>query len=180
MKSNLFLIALLSFAASAHAAGPSYAGQQTRAIKALSADERDALIAGAGMGYARAAELNRHPGPMHALELKPPLGLSAEAVEQMDALMKRHKTEARALGAEVVRLEAGLDALFAGGKPGRAAVEAKAVEIGVAQARYRASHLTTHIETARAMTPEQIARYDQLRGYTAASANGGKFDGHVH
>ena len=121
MKSNLFLIALLSFTASAHAADPSYAGQQTRAIKALSADERDALIAGAGMGYARAAELNRHPGPMHALELKTPLGLSAEVVDQMNALMKRHK-----------------------------------------------------------MTPEQIARYDQLHGSTAAPANGGTHDGHAH
>ena len=46
-----------------------YAGQQSREIKALSDQEVKDLQAGAGMGMAKAAELNRYPGPMHALEL---------------------------------------------------------------------------------------------------------------
>lgn len=169
-----FPLALLGCAAAlAQAADTPYAGQQTRAIKALSAEETRALLTGAGMGYARAAELNRHPGPMHALELAARLELTMEQKETLAALMARHKAEARTLGAEVVRLEGELDAMFAGGKPVRAMVEGMAAEIGLAQARYRASHLTTHIDTARLLTPEQIASYDRLRGYTGDALGAG-------
>lgn len=177
MKKLLCLALLVGVTAMAQAADAPYAGQQTRAIKALSADETRALMAGAGQGYARAAELNRHPGPMHALELADRLELTPEQKETLTALMARHKAEARALGAEVVRLEAELDAMFAGGKPERTAVEAKAAEIGLAQARFRAAHLTTHIETARLLSPQQIARYDHLRGY---AEGGGHRGGHAH
>ena len=118
---------------------------------------------------------------MHALELGAQLELTPAQQETLAQLMTRHKVEARALGADVVRLEAELDALFARGKPVREAVEAKATEAGLAQARYRASHLTTHIETARIMTAEQIERYDRLRGYTGDAAQGGGIHGgHVH
>ena len=34
-------------------------------IKALSSEEVEQYLSGAGMGYAKAAELNRHPGPIH-------------------------------------------------------------------------------------------------------------------
>ena len=53
-------------AASSSAA--TYAGQQNRQIKALSAQEQQDWLEGKGMGLAKAAELNRFPGPMHALE----------------------------------------------------------------------------------------------------------------
>lgn len=180
MKFFLSLFVFASLAAATQAADAPYAGQQTRAIKALGADETKALLAGAGQGYARAAELNHYPGPMHALELAGQLELTPLQKETLALLMARHKAEARALGADVVRLEAELDALFASGKPVRESVEAKAAEIGVAQGRYRASHLTTHIETARLMTAEQIARYDGLRGYTGAAPGAGHRTGHAH
>ena len=181
MKKVFSLFFLASVAAAAQAADAPYAGQQTRAIKALSDDETKALLAGAGQGYARAAELNHHPGPMHTLQLAAQLDLTPMQKETLAQLMARHKVEARALGADVVRLEAELDALFASGKPVRESVEAKAAEAGLAQARYRASHLTTHIETARIMTAAQIERYDRLRGYTGdAAQGGGVHGGHAH
>ena len=95
----------------------------------------------------------------------------AVAVQAADAPYAGQQTRAiKALGADEIR------ALLASGKPLRETVEAKAAGIGLAQARYRASHLTTHIETARAMTAEQIARYDRLRGYTGGGGHGG----HAH
>ena len=104
------------------------------------------------------------------------IGIALAAGQAADAPYAGQQTRAiKALGAEVVRLEGELDALFASGKPLRETVEAKAAGIGLAQARYRASDLTTHIETARAMTAEQIARYDRLRGYA-----GGGHGGHAH
>lgn len=144
-----------------------YAGQQAREIKALTAEEIQAYLAGAGSGFAKAAELNHYPGPMHALESAAALDLSPEQRDALTVLMQRHKAEARAQGAEVVRLERELDALFAGARATPQAVDAKAAEIGAAQARYRSAHLKTHIETAKLLTPEQIVRYDAVRGYTA-------------
>ena len=49
----------------AFAASP-YAGEQSREIKALSADDIAGLQSGQGMGYARAAELNGFAGPAEA------------------------------------------------------------------------------------------------------------------
>jgi hypothetical protein len=61
------------------AADMPYAGQQTRAVKALSDDEIAALRKGEGMGMAKAAELNGYPGPAHVLQLAGPLGLTDAA-----------------------------------------------------------------------------------------------------
>jgi len=77
---------LLMLAASALAGAQDhhpYAGQHERSVKALSDDEIKQYLAGAGMGYAKAAELNGYPGPMHVLELADKLALSAE---QRDAI----------------------------------------------------------------------------------------------
>jgi hypothetical protein len=79
-----------------------YGGEERREIKALSADEVTQYLAGAGMGYARAAELNRFPGPMHVLDLSDQLALSAEQRESARRLMERHKAEARFIGAKLV------------------------------------------------------------------------------
>jgi Spy/CpxP family protein refolding chaperone len=145
-------------------AGP-YAGQQSRDIKALSDEEVRGYLAGAGMGFARTAELNRYPGPMHALEHADAIGLSPAQRDALAALLARHKDEARSLGAEVVRLERELDTLFAGRTATAASVDVKLAEIGTAQARVRGSHLKTHLDATALMTPEQVERYARLRGY---------------
>jgi Spy/CpxP family protein refolding chaperone len=182
MRAFAILLLAASASAVAQSAAP-YVGQESRAIKALSEDEVKSYLAGAGMGYAKAAELNRYPGPMHTLELADELGLSPGQRAAMEALMKRHKAEARELGAEVVRLERELDALFAQTKATPGLVDAKLVEIGAAQARYRGSHLKTHIEATKLLTPDQVTRYDALRGYTGAAPagrSGSHGQGHKH
>jgi Spy/CpxP family protein refolding chaperone len=153
-----------------HSHGPSgraspYAGQQSREIKALSEQELKDLLAGAGVGFAKAAELNRYPGPMHALELADRLVLTSDQRERLAALMHEHKARARGLGERVVALERELDALFARGKPTAGEVERLTVAIGEAQGRLRAEHLKTHLETTALLTPEQVDRYVKARGY---------------
>ena len=71
-------------------------------IKALSSDDVEQYLSGAGMGYAKAAELNRHPGPMHVLELADQLKLTAEQRTATAKLMEAHKAEARKIGARLV------------------------------------------------------------------------------
>lgn len=148
-----------------------YAGQQARGIKALSEKEIQDLLDGAGMGYARAAELNRYPGPMHALEHAAALELSAAQRSQLDRLLKRHKAEARNLGARVVELERELDTLFASQAASPDSVDRVLRLLAKAQARLRGSHLKTHLETTALLSPAQVNRYVEARGYADANAS---------
>lgn len=162
-----------------HTGHSPYSGQQQRAIKALSDKEVKDLLDGAGMGFAKAAELNSYPGPMHALEHAAALELSPAQREDLGALMKRHKAEARALGARVVELERELDALFATKAASLASLDRVLGLLGEASARLRGSHLRTHVETTAMLTPSQVDRYVAVRGYADASA-GGKDATHRH
>jgi Spy/CpxP family protein refolding chaperone len=142
-----------------------YAGEDARAIKSLSDEEVQQYLSGAGMGYAKAAELNQYPGPMHALELAETLELTPEQRRRTETLMQAHKNEARALGRKVVDAERALDALFRSGRVSEAELAARVRAVAVAQGEYRLSHLETHRRMKALLTPEQVASYDRLRGY---------------
>jgi Spy/CpxP family protein refolding chaperone len=147
------------------AGGGPYSGQQERAIKALSAREVRDLMAGAGMGFARAAELNSYPGPMHVLELGTALGLSAEQRLRTKRLMDEHKADARAIGAKLVQAERELDALFRSGNVDQKLLAERVRAVASLQGEYRLAHLETHRRMHALLTREQIERYDELRGY---------------
>jgi hypothetical protein len=164
MKEAALLIALLA-AVPAAAQHHGYHGEHGREIKALSADEVKHYLAGAGMGYAKAAELNHFPGPQHALELADRLALDASQRAGIQRLMDAHKAEARAIGARLVESERALEALFRAGKV-EEEVLAQAVRAAAAlEGEYRLSHLETHRRMRSLLTQDQVARYDALRGY---------------
>ena len=142
-------------------AGLSFASAAT----ALSPEEIEQYRAGAGMGYAKAAELNHFPGPMHVLELAGPLGLSAEQRAATERLMQAHKVEARALGVKLVAAEQALDQLFRSGAVGDAQLAKAVGEAARLQGEYRLSHLETHRRMRALLNEEQVRRYDTLRGY---------------
>jgi hypothetical protein len=148
-------------------AGPSaYAGEETREIKALSAQEQRAWLEGQGLGLARAAELNGYPGPMHVLEHADALRLSDRQRETTRELMQRHKEEVRELGAQLVAAERRLDEAFRSRQVTAAAVARHTQAIASLQGRIRAAHLATHLEQTALLLPEQVAAYDRLRGYS--------------
>lgn len=153
----------------------SYAGQQGREIKALSAEEMADLLAGRGMGMARAAELNSYPGPMHVLALRDQLRLSGEQVSAVQASFEEMQAAARQLGAELVEQERMLDGLFRSGTITPARTSAHTEAIGLLQGRLRAIHLAAHLQMRELLTSDQIARYDGARGYI----NDGRPRGHV-
>ncbi len=166
----LCFLASDSLFAAEPAAGP-YAGQQTRAIKSLSAEERSALLAGRGSGFAKAAELNGYPGPAHALELATALGLDSTQRAATEALMAEHRRRAREMGAELVTAEAELDALFADHLARVASVETATQKVASAQARLRAEHLNAHLLETALLTPAQVERYAVLRGYRPGASS---------
>lgn len=149
-----------------HSAGSSYAGEQSREIKALSEAEQRAWIEGSGAGLAKAAELNSHPGPMHVLEHAKALRLDPTQVKESQALMDRHKAEVRQLGVELVEAERQLDDLFRTRRATEPAIRGMTEKIGNLQARIRASHLITHLEQTKTLSLDQVGAYDRLRGYT--------------
>jgi Spy/CpxP family protein refolding chaperone len=161
-----FLFTLLLVVASGVGAQSSpYAGQEQRPIKALSSSEVTGLAQGQGMGFAKAAELNGYPGPMHVLELARQLDLSAEQRSASERLMTEHKARARELGTQLLDAERALDALFAQRQADAAAVDAATRRIGELQAALRAEHLKTHIAQTALLDTKQIERYQALRGY---------------
>lgn len=154
-----------------------YAGDAGREIKALLPDEVKQYLSGAGMGYAKAAELNHFPGPMHVLELADKLSLSPEQRADVKRLMEAHKAEARAIGAKLVESERALDALFRSGKVGQDALAEAVRAAAAATGEYRLSHLETHRRVRALLSAEQVARYDELRGYAKPAA---AEDAHQH
>jgi Spy/CpxP family protein refolding chaperone len=142
-----------------------YAGQQTRSIKALSDEDIAALRKGEGMGLAKAAELNGYPGPAHVRTLGKQLRLSDDQLARITAIFDRMSAAAKSLGAEMIEREQTLDQLFVKGEitPERLASETTA--IGELNGRLRAVHLAAHLETRALLGPQQLALYQQLRGY---------------
>ena len=178
MKYDIFIAAILAVTpAVAHSQHAPYSGQESRPIKALSADETKQYLSGAGMGYARAAELNRFPGPMHVLELADKLALTPSQRTGTERLMASHKTEARAIGGKLVEAERALDRLFANRKVSEAALAEHVRAVAALQGEYRLSHLDTHRRMRDILTEQQIRRYDELRGYTGGQASPGAAGG---
>jgi Spy/CpxP family protein refolding chaperone len=142
-----------------------YAGQDKRDVKALSETEIADLLAGRGMGLAKAAELNGYPGPMHVLEHAAALDLSDEQRRAVEAIRARMSAAAQALGREVVAAERALDAAFVEGRIDEAQMKAGTNAIAALNGRLRAVHLAAHLETKLLLTPPQLIRYAALRGY---------------
>lgn len=173
---------IFCIAASAHFTGASasppatpYAGQETRDIKSLSPEDVRSYLAGKGMGLAKAAELNGYPGPAHVLELAGPLGLTPEQRSRTEALFASMEAKAASLGSALVEQERALDRLFASRSANAERLSSLLNEIGALQARVRGAHLEAHLAQVQILTPEQTARYAQLRGYAGASQ-----PGHTH
>lgn len=144
----------------------SYAGLDSRTVKALSPEQIADLRAGRGMGLALPAELNGYPGPTHVLELAGPLGLTPEQRTRTEALVAAMKAEAIPLGERLIADEAVLDRLFADKQATAATIEAATARSGATQAALRAAHLRYHLEMIAVLTPPQVERYAALRGYS--------------
>jgi hypothetical protein len=80
-----------------------------------------------------------------------------------------HK-EAVSLGRKIIEKERFLDYLFASQKIDPEKLQGITLEIGTLQGALRAVHLRAHLEMTEILTPHQIHRYDELRGYQGTGA----------
>lgn len=180
MRVPVLIAVLMAMAATGGSTGVSaaspYAGQEARAVKALPAEQVAGLLAGEGLGYAKAAELNGYPGPSHVLALAEELELSAGQLRQTQAIFDGMGAEARRLGAELVAAERELDRRFADRSIDATLLAELTARIGTLEARLRAAHLSAHLEQTALLDPAQVQRYIALRGYT----DGGPDHDHHH
>jgi hypothetical protein len=161
----LVIMAILGSLSTVLAQVSPYAGQETREIKALSAQEVDDLLNARGMALAKAAELNGYPGPLHSLEMADKLGLSLDQLRAIKDIKARVEAEARPLGAEIVAIERELDQAFVNHTIDQTKLKALTGKLGELQGRLRALHLAAHLKTTSIFNARQIAHYKELRGY---------------
>jgi Spy/CpxP family protein refolding chaperone len=142
-----------------------YAGQHAREVASLSAEEMSDLKAGRGMGLAKAAEVNGHPGPAHVLELADELQLTPGQRDAVKAAFERMQVRAKALGEAYIAAEKAVDQAFKSGAAKAEEVSARVAEANRLLGEVRLAHLIAHVEITPLLTPEQRTRYAELRGY---------------
>lgn len=156
-----------------------YAGLQARAVKALSEQQIADLRTGRGMGLALPAELNGYPGPLHTLENAEALALTPEQRARTQALLDAMRAETVPIGERLIQQEADLDSLFASQRVQPASLGAATAAIGATQGQLRAAHLRYHLAMMDVLTPEQVRRYSEVRGYGGTGAgHTGPHQGH--
>ena len=163
----LILIPFSSLPASKHAHKSKYVGQERREIKSLSESDIDELKNGRGWGLAKAAELNGVPGPIHLLEMKEEIKLSPEQIRRIKDVFRRMKGQAIPLGLKLIELERILNNHFAKGTITERLLDELLGEIAHVYKQLRYTHLVAHLETPDIVTPQQIALYNRLRGYSS-------------
>jgi hypothetical protein len=144
-----------------------YAGEETREIMSLSAEDIAELRRGGGWGLARAAELNGVPGPAHLLELKDDIPLTPDQVSAIEAIFEPMRQAAIAEGDRLIAREQALDEAFRGRSVTSESLREMVAKIEESRSALRYIHLATHLTTPALLSEEQIARYNALRGYGA-------------
>jgi Spy/CpxP family protein refolding chaperone len=167
------IILVAGFGLGSIAAESPYAGMEQREIKALAPEDVTRLLAGEGMGFAKAAELNSYPGPKHVLELREQLVLTEEQATRTQVAFDVMHGKARRLGESLVEAERALDALFAGGNADEERLRAVVTRIAGIRGELRLAHLDAHLRMREILSPEQIAAYDRLRGYADEQGKSG-------
>ena len=148
-----------------HASHSPYAGEQARGIASLSGEDLAELARGGGWGLARAAELNGVPGPSHLMELADAIDLDAGQRDAIAGIRNEMRADAIAAGERFVAAERALDQAFTDTVPDAEMLARLVAKTEETRAALRLVHLAAHLRTTPLLTPEQISRYNVLRGY---------------
>jgi len=134
-----------------------------QAAEACSAEFDKVVGEGRGFGLAFAADQNGYPGPLHVLELKDRLKLTADQEAKAQALLHAMFVESKPKSARLLEAEAKLRRLFADRAADDAAVRAAVGEVERARSEVRLVHLLTHLKTRELLTEDQRRIYHEAR-----------------
>ena len=134
-----------------------------QAAEACSAEFDKVVGEGRGFGLAFAADQNGYPGPLHVLELKDRLKLTADQEAKAQALLHAMFVESKPKSARLLEAETKLRRLFADRAADDAAVRAAVTEVERARSEVRLVHLLTHLKTRELLTEDQRRIYHEAR-----------------
>src|SRR5262245_41873426 len=134
-----------------------------QAAEACSAEFDKVVGEGRGFGLAFAADQNGYPGPLHVLELKDQLKLTADQEAKAQALLHAMFAESKPKSARLLEAEAKLRRLFADRAADDAAVRAAVAEVERARSEVRLVHLLAHLKTRDLLTEDQRRIYHAAR-----------------
>jgi hypothetical protein len=135
-------------------------------IPSLTEQQMQGLKTGEGMGFAKLAEVNHYPGPKHVLELADQLELTDEQREMVGGIRAKMLEMAIPLGEKIIEAESRLNMRFQHGHIDDTLLREATDQIAVLYGELRYAHLAAHLAAQALLTEEQIATYDNLRGYT--------------
>jgi len=158
-------IAVTAAAAAASAQhGHGGAGAEGHQMAQACATEFEKVVGeGRGFGLAFAADQNGYPGPMHVLELRDRLKLTADQEAKARDLMHAMFAESRPKSARLLEAEAKLRRLFAERAADEAAVRAAVAEVERARSEVRLVHLLAHLKTRDLLSEDQRRLYHEAR-----------------
>jgi hypothetical protein len=102
------------------------------------------------------------------------LELSADQRARIKALFDSMKAEAMPLGSKLIEQEADLDKQFATRTVTPESLKVSTAAAAIIQGELRETHLKYHLSTVDVLSPGQMRRYAELRGY------GGRATHHRH
>lgn len=149
-----------------------YVGQETRRIKALSENDIEGLLAGAGTpfgGMAKPAELNGYPGPRHVLDVieAGEFDITAGQKVKIEKLYEEMKAQAIILGEKIVSAEQKIDDEFASNTVTEESLRTNITNSADSYKQLRFLHLKYHLLMKDALMPKQVQQYNLLRGYVS-------------
>jgi Spy/CpxP family protein refolding chaperone len=134
-----------------------------RRVDLLLDEAEKVLTSGRGFGMAFAADQNGYPGPMHALELREQLALTAEQAVTLELVTQSMFDAARLRSRDLLDAEERLRQMFAGQTANDTQIESQARAIERLRADVRLIHLRAHLQTFDVLTAPQRQLYGQIR-----------------
>ena len=99
--------------------------------------------------------------------MKDMLNLSTDQAAAVSTIKEAMKSEAVRLGTQLVDLEQELDAAFRSGNITPGLLSDLTAQISTVDGQLRNTHLQAHLQMVEILSSEQVAQYDELRGYTS-------------
>jgi Spy/CpxP family protein refolding chaperone len=162
---TLVLIAALPGAEAQHSTPPVAAGgvpAHQLAEACTTAFDKN-IATGRGFGMAFVADRNGYPGPLHVLELKDQLKLTAEQEAKIRAMLTAMFAESRPKSERLLAAEDNLRRLFASDQASETSVRAAMADVERARTEVRLVHLMFHLKSRGVLTDEQRRLYHEAR-----------------